>query len=261
MCPRSARHVSWLAAETPQVGRFRSLGGNTIVECSIEGIGRNPAALRDVSTKSGINVVMGTGFYLARVHPADMAKRTVEDLTALFVSEIQEGVAIDEEHGGGRVRAGLIGELGCTTDLQPTELKVLKAAAAAQAITGASISIHPGYSALAPNNILDVLAKAGADLSRVIMGHVDRGLLKLDHMLLLAARGCTLEFDQFGWGESFVHALAYDITYPSDFERVKMIKALIDAGYGKQVQSRVWVVYARCVASHFRFSRPDRDQS
>jgi phosphotriesterase-related protein len=48
-------------------------------------------------------------------------------------------------------------------------------------------------------------------------------------------KGCILEFDQFGWGCSYTHALQYQITYPSDFERAKSIKMLIDEGYGNQV--------------------------
>jgi len=42
------------------------------------------------------------------------------------------------------VKAGIIGELGCTSNLTPNEEKVLRAGARAQKITGAAISIHPG---------------------------------------------------------------------------------------------------------------------
>jgi len=54
-------------------------------------------------------------------------------------------------------------------------------------------------------------------------------------MISLAKRGCILEFDQFGWGCSFTHALSHSITYPSDFERCKTIKQLIDAGFGENI--------------------------
>jgi len=71
---------------------------------------------------------------------------------------------------------GIIGELGCTTSITKNEIKVLKAAAIAQKKTGASISIHPGYSKQSPVDILDILEKEEADLTRVVMGHVDRGV-------------------------------------------------------------------------------------
>eukprot|EP01127_Copromyxa_protea_P001062 TRINITY_DN109_c0_g5_i3.p1 TRINITY_DN109_c0_g5~~TRINITY_DN109_c0_g5_i3.p1 ORF type:complete len:317 (-),score=74.21 TRINITY_DN109_c0_g5_i3:234-1184(-) len=219
--------LSDIPSAVRETSRFKSLGGSTIVECSLDSIGRNPSALKEVSTKTGINIVMGCGWYLDRVHPKEMNSLSVEDLTEKLVKDITEGVD--------GVKAGIIGELGCTTDITPNEEKVLQAGARAQKITGASISIHPGYSKESPFKILDILEKAGANLSRVIMGHVDRGILDYVDLVSLAQRGCVLEFDQFGWGCSFNHALAHHITYPSDFDRCKTIKRLIDAGFGKHI--------------------------
>lgn len=95
-----------------------------------------------------------------------------------------------------------------------------------------------GYSKHSPAQVLDILEAEGAALNRVIMGHVDRGLLDIEEMLRIAKRGCVLEFDQFGWGSSFTHALSYGIDYPSDFVRCAMIKQLVDAGFGNQVRTR-----------------------
>lgn len=100
------------------------------------------------------------------------------------------------------MKAGIIGELGCTTNLTPNEEKVLRAGARAQKKTGAAISIHPGtihleeftltlsgYSRESPVAILDVLENEGADLSRVVIGHIDRGILSFEDMVALAKRG------------------------------------------------------------------------
>jgi phosphotriesterase-related protein len=148
---------------------------------------------------------MGCGWYLDRVHPKEMENWTVEDLTDIIVKDITEGI-----DGGTSdylvesyflVKAGIIGELGCTTNITPNEVKVLKAAARAQKITGASISIHPGngcmelglkalgYSKESPVTVLDTLEAEGADLTRVIIGHIDRGILDVDDMINLAKRG------------------------------------------------------------------------
>lgn len=240
-----------------EAGRFKAIGGSSVVECTIEGIGRNPAALRAVAEGSGLNVIMGTGFYLARVHPPGTAERTVDDFADMFVREIRDGVEVEAPSGGTmRIKAGIIGELGCTTELQPAELKILQGAAAAQKVTGATISIHPGYSAEAPSEILDVLEKAGADLARVVMGHVDRGILTFDDMLAVVERGTTVEFDQFGWDHSFAHALAYGIDYPSDYERCKTIKRLIAAGHGERVSA---VAHVAAVHHQLRRVRGGRE--
>jgi len=215
--------------------RFKNAGGGAIVECSIEGIRANnhEASLVAISERTGLHVVMGTGYYLDRTHPPGMSRRSLAQLREQFVSDVMEGTEV--ELGEGRpnmhVRAGFIGELGCTTNLTANEEKVLRAAAGAACETGVAVSIHPGYSAESPHAILDVLESEGLALDRVVMGHVDRGLLDDKQLAALAERGCVLEFDQFGWPSSFQHAIHYGIDYPSDFERCKTMKRLIDAGF------------------------------
>ncbi|XP_070559609.1 N-acetyltaurine hydrolase-like [Ptychodera flava] len=211
-----------------EAARFKARGGGSIVELTIDGISRNPTALKKISEITGLNVIMGTGFYLDRVHPPDMNHRTVEVIADKFISEIYEGVE-------GGICAGIIGELGCTTKLTDNEYKVLKAAAVAQKETGVPISIHPGYSVESPFVVLNALKSEGADLSRVVMGHVDRGLLSVQNMIELAKMGCVLEFDQYGWGCSMYHALLHGIDYPSDFTRCQMIRELKNYGFLKQV--------------------------
>mmetsp|Transcript_42295 Transcript_42295/g.70550 ORF Transcript_42295/g.70550 Transcript_42295/m.70550 type:complete len:202 (+) Transcript_42295:78-683(+) len=64
------------------VNRFKSTGGGCIVECSIDGIRTkgHPGKLKDISSKTGLHVVMGTGWYLARTHPKDMTTRSSKAL-------------------------------------------------------------------------------------------------------------------------------------------------------------------------------------
>ena len=44
---------------------FASAGGRTVVDPTCRGIGRNPRALRRISQATGLNIVMGAGYYLA----------------------------------------------------------------------------------------------------------------------------------------------------------------------------------------------------
>eukprot|EP01045_Picozoa_sp_COSAG04_P000658 COSAG04_NODE_17_length_40288_cov_9.152728_14_plen_77_part_00 len=75
---------------------------------------------------------------------------------------------------------------------------MLQGAAAAQRATGAAISVHPGRDETAPMEILRVLQAAGADLSRVVMCHIDRTVFLESTLQELAATGCYLEYDLFG---------------------------------------------------------------
>jgi len=202
-------------------------GGGTIVDATTIGIGRDPLALTRISRATGLNVVMGAGFYIDKVHPGDMAQRTDADLAAQMIKEITEGV------GDTQVKAGIIGELGCSWPLTDNERKVLRAAAKAQQTTGAPVLIHPGRNEAAPLEIIEVLAESGADVSRVIMGHLDRTVFDTRKLLDLAKTGCFLEYDLFG-NESSHYPLPGS-HMPSDVQRLDNIRLLVDKGYGEKV--------------------------
>ena len=78
-----------------------------------------------------------------------------------------------------------------------------------------------------------MLADGGADISRVIMGHLDRTVFDLDSLLTIASSGCYLEWDLFG-NEGSYYPLA-DLDMPSDAQRLDLIKGVTDAGYANKV--------------------------
>ena len=166
-----------------EIGLFKAAGGGTIVDATTIGIGRDPVALVNVAKATGVNIVMGAGYYVDVVHPSDMDDRSEEQLASQIIDELTVGV------GTTGVRAGIIGELGCSWPLTRNERKVLRAGAWAQKETGAAILIHPGRNPRAPFEILDILEDAGADGSRVIMGHLDRTILDTATLLEFADRG------------------------------------------------------------------------
>ena len=199
---------------------FKRAGGRTIVDTTTIGIGRDPIALARVARDVGINIIMGAGYYVDAAHPAEVAASRAEDLARRIVADIQVGV---DDTG---IRAGVIGEIGCTWPLTDGERKVLQAAAIAQRETGAPILVHPGRDEAAPAEIIEVLAEAGADIGRVIMGHLDRTIARFDTLRALAGTGCYLEWDLFG-NESSYYPLS-DIDMPSDAQRMDVIKRMAD---------------------------------
>ena len=123
--------------------------------------------------------------------------------------------------------------MGCTWPLTTNERKSVLASAIAQKETGAAILIHPGRHPDAPAEILELLAKGGADVSRVIIGHLDRTVFDFDGLLSIAESGCYLEWDLFG-NEGSYYPLA-DIDMPSDAQRLAFIKRIVDSGYTDRV--------------------------
>ncbi|MFC1984719.1 phosphotriesterase-related protein, partial [Chloroflexota bacterium] len=116
---------------------YRWAGGDTIVELSNIGLSRGPLGLARIARATGLNVVMGSGYYVGLSHPSEVAAKTEEEITGEIVRDITVGV------GETGVRAGIIGEIGCSAPLEENERKVLRASAAAQQRTGAAINIHP----------------------------------------------------------------------------------------------------------------------
>jgi phosphotriesterase-related protein len=217
-----------LATEEAQL--LRLAGGQSLVDCTLPGIGRDPAALVRIAGSTGLNIVMGTGYYVAATHPACVAAMTEDDLCRHMQREVCDG---DADTG---VRAGIIGEIGCTWPLDPAEARVLRAAGMAQRELGCCLSIHPGRHPGSPRQILDVLQPTGVDLARVVIGHIERTVQHLDQLHALLDTGCFVEYDLFGT-ESTAHFpyRSNHIDIPSDAQRIDQIAALIDAGYGGRI--------------------------
>jgi len=210
-----------------EVAAFAKDGGQTMVELTIGGLSPDPLGLQAVSQATGVHVVMGCGHYVQAFHAPANATRSVEDFAAEMVAAIRIGAF------GTDIRAGIIGEIGCSETWTAQEQRVMAGAVLAQQETGAALTIHPGAVPEAPFEILAFLRAHGADLSRTIMGHVDRTLFDEASILALAESGMVLEFDLFGF-ESAYWSFA-PIMMPNDGQRLRLIRALIDRGHLDQV--------------------------
>jgi phosphotriesterase-related protein len=210
-----------------ELRRFKEAGGGTVVDATNPDLKRDPEALARISRETGVRVVMGAGHYVDANHPPDMDERTEEDLFEEMVADVTEGC------DGTPIRAGILGEIGCSAPMTPNERKCLRAAARAQRETGAALLIHPGRATSAPLEAMGVVIDAGGDPARAIMSHLDRTLFEPADLLALARTGCYLEFDLFGQ-ESSYYPLA-EIDMPNDATRVDHLRRLIAAGYGDRL--------------------------
>ena len=225
-----------------EVLEFKQVGGGTIVDVSCRGLGRDPAGLRAVSALTGVHLVTACGYYTGHFHPPELAARTIDDVAAELVRELTVGI------GATGVRAGVIGEIGtgeplyrpsstwdarAEPDLSPSEEKVVRAAGRAQRATGAPVSIHiynyrPNQLA---HHVLDLLAAEGADLEKVVIGHLDTRP-DLDYVLSIADRGAYVEFDTFGM--EFVLDGSF-VQFARDSERIALVVELVRRRYERQV--------------------------
>jgi len=211
-----------------ELAAFAEAGGGTLVDATVPGIGRDPAALVRISEATGVQVVMGSGSYVEPTHPPELRDLDAHGLHDRVVAEWRDGV------DGTGIRPGLIGEVGCSWPLHPRERVALEAMAAAQRTTGLPVMIHPGRDPAAVAEILAIVRAAGMDLSRLIIAHLDRGITPHEELLDLVAAGVYVELDCFGLESSLFPPNPRMATL-SDAQRLDIVRRLIDAGAGDRV--------------------------
>lgn len=208
---------------------FEHAGGSTVVDATPVDLGRKPLALERISLATGLNIIMGSGYYVKRCQCLElMDKRSEEDIAEEIVKDLLEGVADTGIH------SGIIGEIGCSWPLEDCERKVLRAAGMAQKETGAPLHVHPGRSENAPAQIIKILKEVGTDLSHTAMDHIDRTVFEPKNRYMIADSGCYLEYDMWGFECYYPEFLAV-IDVPNDAQRIAQVKDLIAHGYGRQI--------------------------
>lgn len=216
--------------QAEELARFRDAGGDTVVDASLPGIGRDPEALRRISEKTGLNIIMGTGFYVGETHPAELADMTDREVADLMVRELTEGV------GDTGICAGYIGEIGISEIFDDKERKVLRAAALAQKDTGVAINVHINPWTTNGIEAADILLEAGVAPDRICISHIDVEDRE-DYVWALLKKGVYVEFDNFG-KEYYIRREVRNSGYGCfvhDTDRVAFLKKMIDDGYLHQV--------------------------
>ncbi len=74
-----------------ELGRYSELGGDTVVDPTNFGIGRDPEALQRIARRTRLNIVMGSGFYLEPSHPDWFTRMDLDEATAFIVDDVGGG--------------------------------------------------------------------------------------------------------------------------------------------------------------------------
>lgn len=235
--------VAWLLREDPfccwdncllddvdatveELEHFLRMGGRTVVDPTSDGMGRNPAALVEISRRTGLQVVMGAGWYLGHTHPDWVRRASVEQLTDHLLAEFAEGVS---DTG---VRPGVLGEIGISAEFTEKEEVCLRAAARAQTLTAVPLMVHlPGWQRYG-HRVLDIASEEGVRPEAVVLCHMNPSHGDPDYQAGLADRGAWLEFDMVGMG--FYYA-DQDGQSPSAEDDAVAIARLYRSGFGPRV--------------------------
>lgn len=203
---------------------FKAHGGESIIDCTLDEIGRNPLALRDLSLKTGINIVAGCGHYYGIAHAPYVKDATVAELADEMRRDLLVGI------NGTDIRAGIIGEIGTSAVVSEDEKKVLHAAGIVGRETDKAVHVHTDLYTENGIEIVKILTNEGMRPEKICIDHVDVWL-RPDYIRRLLDLGVYVEFDNFG--KEFYISEKRRFAY--DLERVRVLKALIDEGYGDKI--------------------------
>jgi phosphotriesterase-related protein len=192
----------------------REAGVRTMVDLSPIDLGRDPVLIREAARRSGVQIIVATGFYHGLPHYFQF--RPDQEMTDLFVRDITAGISTTG------VRAGVI---KCATDpeMHPLNERVLRASARAHRVTGVPICTHTNAH---NRNGLDqqrVFKEEGVDLGRVVIGHSDDSD-DISYLEEIIQNGSYCGMDRIG------------IQRPRTSEqRADMIAALVEKGYANRI--------------------------
>lgn len=199
-------------------------GGQTIVDLTVVGLGRDVELVAKVAARTRINIVAATGIYIHSELPPYFRHRGPgrlldgpEPLVEMFVGDIESGI------GGTGIRAAI---LKCATDvpgLTPDVERVLRAVAETHKRTGVPISTHTDAGTRRGLDQQKVFAAEGVDLARIVIGHSGDSA-DLDYLERLIDAGSYLGMDRFG----------LDSRLPFD-QRVAVVAELCARGFADRL--------------------------
>ncbi len=227
--------VAWeqqvLEHYTPLLARLRQKHGcGALVEVSPSwGFrqGRDLEVWGELSRRSGMRIVVATGYYVGAVRPADFGARSLASLADGMIAEASEGIA------GTGVRAGIIkiAVAGMTAD----DRKLVRAAAVAQQATGLSITTHT----CTPQDrraVLDLLEGAAVPPERIVLGHADTNAT-LPELLSLVQRGCNVLLTI--WGITAPDTIGWQLPTLPRYHSPGLAAGLVAEGFEDRVLASI----------------------
>jgi predicted metal-dependent phosphotriesterase family hydrolase len=180
------------------------------ISCIVDGghpdMGRDINLLRQLSTKSGMPIVAGAGFYTQPFYPKEISAMSEEQIVQALVRQVEADPV------------GVFGEIGSWDDMTADERKVFRAIGRAHVATNLPIFTHTGIPGKAALEQLDILEDAGVKPDRIVIGHLGNLVDPTVQVhKAICRRGAFVGFDRQGG--------------PGDAQQVSLVMALLEAGF------------------------------
>lgn len=205
---------------------IQACGVRTYVDATPNDSGRDPELYREISERSGVNIVCSTGLYneAQGASPYFQFWGGIVDggtlIENLFTTEIEAGI------GDTGIKAGAIKVASGTGAITDYEKMVFTAAARTQKKTGVPILTHTEAGMLGDAQA-DLLIAEGANPAQIMIGH-SGGSGDLKYHLKTLEKGVFLAFDRLGLDADLWSA-------GPDSLRISVILGLLEQGYANQL--------------------------
>jgi phosphotriesterase-related protein len=213
-------------------GSVKACGVKTIVDATPNEVGRDPLVLKEISAKTGINIVCATGYYYEKEGASIYYKvrriygDVVREIYEMFHKEASVGI------GGTGIKAGVIKVASSRDSITRYEESFFRAAGRVSGELGTPIITHTSEGKQGPEQA-KLLIESGADPERIMIGHMC-GSTDIDYLKRTLDYGVSIGFDRFG--------IQGVVNTPTDSEREECLMKLIDLGYtGKIMLSHDYV--------------------
>jgi phosphotriesterase-related protein len=212
--PEDFDREALMARSVERLKAAREAGVKTMVDLTPIDLGRNAAFIKEAAEKSGMQIIVPTGFYFTR--PFHFAGRLDQEMTALMVRDITQGISTTG------IRANVI---KCATEPAMDEMneRVLRASARAHRETGVPICTHTYPANRTGLDQQRVFKEEGVDLGRTVIGHSDDSD-DITYLEEIIQNGSYCGMDRIG------------LPRPrSDEQRADMVAALCAKGYASRI--------------------------
>lgn len=210
-----------------EVAAAKKAGVDTIVDATAIDYGRCPREVREISAKTGMNIIGTAGFNKGflwdagipgeeRTYRQWISQASEEELTRFVIGEVETGMQ-GTDIKGGQVKFGT-----GYNSISPLEVKTIRAVCRAHLATGAPVHSHTEAGTMALEQI-SYIKEEGVPLENVSFGHMDRNPDTYYH-LQIAQTGAFLCFDGIG-----------KIKYGPESMRIQCILELAKRGHQKQI--------------------------
>ena len=209
-----------------ECGKVLAEGYRTLVDATPNECGRDPLFLKEVSERSGLQIICASGYYLESAGAPNYFKNfgnyghNMEyEMYDLFTTEVNVGI------GNTGIRSGVLKVATSKNVITDYEAALIRAAGRVAAEQEVPILTHTQDATMGIEQA-QLLFEQRVPPEKIMIGH-SCDSTDMDYLLRLADTGVYIGFDRWGlqgyWGT------------PTDRVRVAIFLGLIRAGYVKQL--------------------------